>query len=171
MAERKGQSTVEFAITYAGVIIPTTFALIFTSQLLWIWHSVADFTRQGAGYAVTHCWQGSGDNVAQFMRANVPPMIDRDQFQNGPAQISVTYFSKHPDTGQLIPFQCDGECSANCVPATVTVTVTGYEFRTFVTSFGFPPVVIPNFQMSLPMESAGCDPEQGTCVPCEKSHA
>src|SRR5260370_20275273 len=107
MAERKrrGQSTVEFAITYAGVIIPTTFALIFTSQLLWIWHSVADCTRQGAGYAVTHCWQPSGDNVAQFMRANVPPMIDRDQFQNRTTQISVTYFSKDPDTGQLIPCQ------------------------------------------------------------------
>ena len=29
-------------------------------------------------------------HFAQFMRANVPPMIDRDQFQNGPAQISVT---------------------------------------------------------------------------------
>lgn len=167
MAERKqaGQATVEFALAYAGVIIPTTFALIFTSQLLWIWHSVADFTRQGAGYAVTHCWQGSGENVIGFMRSNVPAMVDRNQFQSGPAQLTVTYFSKDPDTGQLNPFQCDGDCSSACIPDTVTVSVSGYEFRNFVTSLGLPAVVIPNFQMSLPMESAGCDPEQGTCLP------
>src|SRR5712692_6203075 len=79
-----GQSTVEFALAYAGVLLPLTFGLIFISQLLWVWHSVADFTRVGAGYAATHCWQSSAGNVIDFMRSNAPLMPDRDQFQNGP---------------------------------------------------------------------------------------
>jgi TadE-like protein len=169
MAERNaraaGQATVEFALACVGVLLPTTFALIFTSQLLWIWHSVNEFTRRGAAYATTHCWQSSADNVLAFMRANVPPTINQDQFVNGPAQISVSYFSKDPASGQLTPFQCDDECSPGCIPDTVTVTLNGFEFRTFVTSLGLPPVPLPDFRTSLPMESAGCDPEQGVCQP------
>jgi hypothetical protein len=160
-----GQTTVEFALAYAGVLLPVTFAVIFTSQLLWIWHSVNDFTRQGAGYASTHCWQSSAGNVLDFMHSNVPPMINQDQFQNGPVQISVTYFAKDPDTGQLTPFQCDGDCTTGCIPDTVTVSVSGYEFRSFVTSLGLPPITLPDFRSSLPIESAGCDPEQGQCLP------
>src|SRR5713101_8743319 len=76
-----GQTTVEFALAYAGVLLPLTFGLIFISQLLWVWHSIADFTRQGAGYAATHCWQGSAGNVIDFMRSNVPLMPSRDQFE------------------------------------------------------------------------------------------
>src|SRR5690349_23617589 len=104
MAGRKGQTTVEFALAYVGVLLPLTFGLIFTSQLLWVWHSVNDFTRQGAGYASTHCWQSSAGNVIDFMRTNVPPMIGQDQFRNGTAQISVTYTAKDLDSGQLVPF-------------------------------------------------------------------
>ena len=44
-------------MVFGGILRPLTFALIFTAQLLWIWHSVNDFTRQGAGYAATHCWE------------------------------------------------------------------------------------------------------------------
>ena len=36
----------------------------------------------------------AGSNVRDFMRANVPPMINQDQFQNGPVQINITYFAK-----------------------------------------------------------------------------
>jgi hypothetical protein len=176
MAERKvgigrqkrlphGQTTVEFALAFAGVVLPITLAVIFTSQLLWVWHSVNDFTRQGASYATTHCWESSAGNVVDFMRSNIPPMVGRDQFQSGPVQFSVTYYSRDPDSGQLTPFACDGDCSTNCIPDTVRVSVTGFEYRTFVTSLGLPPVPIPDFQTSLPMESAGCDPEQGTCLP------
>lgn len=161
----RGQATIEFVLAYVGVILPLTLALVFTSQLLWVWHSVNDFTRQGASYASTHCWQSAAGNVTNFMRSNVPPMINQDQFQNGPVQISVTYFAKDPDTGQLTPFQCDGDCTSGCIPDTVTVSVTGYEFRNFVTSLGLPPVVLPDFRTSLPMESAGCDPEQAQCLP------
>ena len=164
-AKRGGQATFEFALACGGVVFPALFALIFTSQLLWVWHSVNEFTRLGASYAATHCWQGSGGNVVDFMRSNVPPVISGDQFQNGPAEINVSYFARDPNSGQLQPFECDGDCSTNCIPDAVTITVTGYEYRPFVTSLGLPPVVLPNFQASLPIESAGCDPEQGICLP------
>src|ERR1700674_4702969 len=102
MAERKvgigrpkplphGQTTVEFARAFAGVVLPITLAVIFTSQLLWVWHSVNDFTRQGASYATTHCWESSQGNVVDFMSSNIPPMVGRDQFQSGPVQINDTY--------------------------------------------------------------------------------
>ena len=161
----RGQTTVEFAIAASGVLFPVIFAIIFTSQLLWVWHSVNDFTRQGANYASTHCWVSSGGNVTGFMQSNVPPLIGQEQFQTGPAVINVNYFSKDPDTGQLVPFQCDGDCSSDCIPDVVTVSITGYEYRTFVTSLGLPPVIMPDFRTSVPMESAGCDPEQETCLP------
>ncbi|PWT99669.1 MAG: hypothetical protein C5B51_26690 [Terriglobia bacterium] len=164
-AVASGQASVEFVLAFAGVLLPATFGLIFVSQLLWVWHSVNDFTRQGAAYAATHCWQSSAANVTEFMRSNVPPMVDRNQFVSGPAQITVSYFAKDPDSGQLTPFTCDGECSPDCIPDAVRVSVTGFEYGTFVSSLGLPAVPIPDFQTSLPMESAGCDPEQGSCLP------
>jgi len=163
--KRKGSITVEFALTYTAVLVPFTFGLIYIAQLLWIWHSMNEFTREGASYASTHCWESSGDNVLSFMRANVPPTIDQNQFQNGPAQISVNYDSIDPTTGALTPFSCDGECSVRCIPDTVTVGVSNYSFMNFVTYLGLPPVAIPNFQTSLAIEGAGCDPEQGVCNP------
>jgi hypothetical protein len=169
MAERKrkqrGQATIEFVLSWAGVLLPATFAIIYTSELLWIWHSVNDFTRQGAGYAAKHCWMNDATNVTNFMKANVPPMIDRDKFQNGPVEIHVNYFGTDPASGQVIPFTCDTECSTSCIPDTVQVSVTNYQFATFLTALGLPPVSIPDFQTSMPMESAGCDPEQGVCQP------
>src|SRR5437016_2932258 len=125
-ARRRGQSTIEFVVAYAGILLPMTFMVIFTAQILWIWHSVNEYTRLGAEYAVTHCWTSSGGNVADFMRSHIPPMVNQDQFQGGAAQIAVTYLGKDPDTGQLTPFTCDTECSVSCVPDTVAVSVTGY---------------------------------------------
>ena len=49
-----GQTTVEYGLLYAGVILPLTFAIIFAAEMLWVWHSVVDFTRNGAQYAATH---------------------------------------------------------------------------------------------------------------------
>ena len=160
-----GQTTVEFALTYLGVVLPLTFGLAFISQLLWVWHSVNEFTRQGASYASTHCWEGSASNVLDFMHANVPAMVDQNQFRDGPVEINVTYFAKDPTSGSLTPFQCDSDCSISCVPDTVTVSVLGYTYRTFIPNLGLPPVPLPDFRTSAPMESAGCDPEQGVCLP------
>ena len=162
---RRGQALVEFALAWGSVILPLTFAIIFTSELLWIWHSVADFTRDGARYAATHCWQADGSNVVNYMKANIPLMPDQAQFQNGPAEIVVTYFSRDPDTGDLLPFSCGGDCSTACIPDVVTVAITGYQFSSFVTTLGIPPINIPDFHTSVPVESAGCDPEQGVCLP------
>lgn len=161
-----GQMTVEFALTYGLVLLPVTLGLIFLAQMLWVWHSVNELTRRGASYAATHCWQSSAANVLEFMRANIPPTVNQDQFRNGPAQITVSYYARNPDiVGQLNAFQCDGDCSSGCVPDLVSVSVSGYEYRAFLVSLGLPPVALPDFRTSLPMESAGCDPEQGICTP------
>ena len=163
---RTGQSTVEFAIVYAGVVLPVTFMVVYTAQLLWIWNSVVEFSRDGARYAATHCWQPGGANVVGYMRQNVPLMLDQDQFQNGEVEITVNYFSKDPDSGALVEFTCDGaECSTECVPEVVTVHVLNYEFRRFMSYIGLPPVQMPDFLTTLPVESLGCDPDQGTCLP------
>ncbi len=163
---RRGQATVEYAILYAGVILPLTFGIVFAAEMLWVWHSVVDFTRDGARYAATHCWTSGGDNVQTYMKTHVPRMIDMNQFQQGPAEIAVQYFSRDPDTGALVDFTCaSGGCSVDCVPDAVTVSVSAYEFRRFVNFLGLPPVVIPDFRTSMPIESAGCDAEQGVCLP------
>src|SRR5207245_1911747 len=104
---QSGQATIEYAILYAGVILPLTFAIVFAAEMLWVWHSVVDFTRDGARYATTHCWTANGDNVMTYMRSHVPRMIDMDQFQQGQAEIAVRYLSRDPDTGSLTDFTCD----------------------------------------------------------------
>jgi len=165
MRPNGGQATVEFALLYGAVILPMIFGIIFVAEIFWVWHSVVDFTREGARYAATHCWQADAGNVTGYMQNNAPRMIDRDQFQQGGAQIAVQYFMRDPESGGLTDFGCEGgECSVNCVPDAVTVTVSNYEFRRFMSFLGLPPVLMPEFRASLPMESAGCD-EAGNCLP------
>src|SRR6266478_8255447 len=162
---KRGQATIEYAIVAAGVLIPMTFGIIYAAQLLWIWHSVTDFTREGARYATTHCWQSDGGNVLNYMKTQVPPMVDQQQLQSGPVEIDVSYFSRDPASGALTPFSCDLDCGTSCIPDTVTVQVRNYEFRSFVGYLGLRPVPIPDFQISMPIESAGCDPDSGVCLP------
>jgi hypothetical protein len=163
---RQGQATLEYVLISGAVLLPVTLAIVFTAQLLWVWNSVVDFTREGARYAATHCWVSGGGNTMDYMRTHVPPMVDMAQFQGGDAEIMVEYFGRNPETGALEEFACDsGECSAMCVPDVVKVSVRNYEFRQFMAYLGLPPVRIPDFQTTVPMESAGCDPEQGICVP------
>jgi len=166
MKKRRGQATVEFVIAYSALLLPVTMMIVFTAKLLWVWNSMADFTREGARYAATHCWQGNGDNVRTYMTQNVPLVWDRDQFTSGPAQMEITYYGTNAETGALEDFSCDGgECSTGCVPDTVRVRITGYEFRSFFGYLGLPPLAMPDFQTAVPMESAGCDPETGECLP------
>jgi hypothetical protein len=162
---RSGQAVLEYALLYAGVILPLTFMTVFVAEMLWVWHSVADFTRDGARYAATHCWQSDGSNVTTYMTTHVPRMIDMDQFQNGAAGITVQYFSRDPDTGQLTDFSCDGgECTVDCVPDAVSVSVTTYQFTRMATFFKLPAVSVPDFRTSVPMQSGGCD-QAGDCLP------
>jgi hypothetical protein len=163
MHPRSGQAVTEFALLYAGVVLPLGFMIIVIAQMLWIWHSVVDFTRQGASYAATHCFVGDGSNVVNWMQSNVPPMIDQNQFQNGAAGIQVQYYSANPD-GSLSQFAgCDATCSPACIPDAVSVAITSYQYLRFSSYFKLPPVIIPPFTTTIPMESAGCD-ETGTCV-------
>ena len=62
-ATQGGQAAAEYAIVSAGVLLPVTMMLVFTAQLLWVWQSAVEWTREGARYAATHCYQGGGDNV------------------------------------------------------------------------------------------------------------
>src|SRR5712692_3409091 len=127
---RRGQTAVEFTLVYGLVLLPLTFMFVFSCEMLWVWHSVAEWTRQGAKYAATHCFQSDGDNVRQWMRSHVPLMVDRNRFREGEVDINVDYFNADPSTGELTAFSCDGtECSTECVPETVRVTVANYEFR------------------------------------------
>jgi hypothetical protein len=160
--KRRGQVTVEFALISVGVMIPLTFGIIFTAQVLWIWHSVNELTRMGASYAATHCWQSSAGNVTSFMLTNLPAMPNQDQFINGPVQIQVSYFAADPTTGTLTPFTCDGDCTSGCIPDVVTVSISGFQYQAFA---GLAPLVLPNFQTTLPIQSCGCDPEAGVCLP------
>jgi hypothetical protein len=147
------------------VILPLTFAIIFTSELLWVWHSANEFTRDGARYAATHCWQANGENVQSYMRTHVPRMIDMDQFSSGGVDIVVDFYSRNAESGQLEAFTCDlGECTAQCVPDAVTVSLRNYEFRRFMGFLGLPPVALPDFRTTAVIESAGCD-ETGNCLP------
>jgi hypothetical protein len=108
---------------------------------------------------------GDGSNVLAYMQTHVPRMIDMDQFQSGGAGIAVQYFSKDPDSGSLTEFSCPGgECSADCIPDAVTVSITTYQFTRFSSFMKLPPVTIPDFRTSMAIESGGCD-EGGNCLP------
>lgn len=163
--KRSGQATLEFAVAWTAVLVPICFGIMYTALMLWVWHTVTNFTRQGARYAATHCWQSGGGNVIQWMRENPPIVWDQGQFISGSAEIVVSYFARNADSGALEDFTCDGECSPACVPDVVRVSINNYEYRGFFTALGLQPVTIPNFQTTLPVESAGCDPETATCNP------
>lgn len=165
---RRGQQLVEFALAYSALFLPLSMMLIFTGQLLWVWHSVVDYTRMGARYAATHCYQAGGANVIAYLRQNTPVMVDRDLFRDGTAEIEVTYFQRDPDTGELAEFSCaGGDCSPECVPDMVRVRVVNYQFRGIQNYFGLPPVSLPNFQTSAPVESIGCSGDGGE-VSCQQ---
>ncbi len=155
-----GEALLEFAILYAAVILPLTFMTIFVAEMLWVWHGVGDFTRDGARYASTHCWTADGSNVLAYMEGHVPAIMDRAQFQSGDAGISIAYFSD----GGVTPFSGD-TCGGICVPDTVSVSITNYQFLRFASFMKMPPVKIPPFTTTVPMESAGFQDASGVCVP------
>lgn len=161
---RRGQATLEYVVLVGGLVIPFTFGLIAIAQLLWVYHTAVEFTRMGARYATTHCWQADASNVREYMRNNVPPVLDAGMLVNGPAELDITYLRRNAEGGPDDVFSCDGECSTACIPDKVNVRIRNYEFRRFVNYLGLPPIKMPEFGATMPMESAGCDPD-GTCVP------
>jgi hypothetical protein len=171
MAERKrrrsGQVLLEYSFLYIGVIVPFTFGIMYVAQLLWVWHSMVEFTRDGARYASTHCWQADGGNVLQYMYTHVPVNVEQAQFSqaNANATVTVTYSSVDPDTGALSDFSCDADCTVSCVPDVVTVSVQNYVYGKFFTFMNLPGVPMPAWPTSVPMEGAGCDPSTAVCLP------
>jgi hypothetical protein len=143
-------------------MVPLLFGIIYVAQLLWVWHSIVEFTRDGARYAATHCWEANGQNVIQYMQANVPANIDQAEFQSGgSAQIDVQYFALDPGgSGQLVAFAC--AAGSLCEPDAVTVGVTNYQFQHYVTLLKS--IAIPPFPTSQAVGSAGYD-QTGVCTP------
>jgi len=164
---RSGQALMEYALMYVGVIVPFTFGIIFIAQLLWVWHSMVEFTRDGARYATTHCWESGGNNVLQYMYTHVPVNVEQSQFSsaNANAAVTVSYYTVDPDSGTLTDFSCDTDCSVGCVPDVVTVSVQNYVYGKFFGFLKLPGVAMPAWPTSLPMEGAGCDPSSGSCLP------
>ena len=165
---RRGQAVLEFAFLYGGVILPLTFGIFYVAEMYWVWHSMVEFTRDGARYAATHCFQTDTQNVIDYMQTHVPVNIDQTEFQvGGAALIVVNYQQLDPTTGILGPMLCDGACSTDCVPDAVTVSVTNYEFKRFVGYLKLPPIVMPAFPTSVPVSSNGCNGDNGavTCNP------
>ena len=164
---QSGQATIEYALLYIGVLVPFTFGIMYIAQLLWVWHSMVEFTRDGARYASTHCWEGDGANVLQYMYANVPLNVEQSQFNqpNANATVTVTYSAVDPDSGTLSDFSCDSDCSVSCVPDVVTVSVQNYVYGKFFGILKLPGVAMPPWPTTVPMEGAGCDPATATCTP------
>ena len=92
---RSGQAAIEFALLYTAVIVPLTFGIVYVAEMYWVWHSAVEFTREGARYATTHCWQADGQNVMTYMQSHVPVNIDVSQFRTGgSALINVNYYQR-----------------------------------------------------------------------------
>jgi hypothetical protein len=147
---RRGQALTEFAVMYSAAILPLTFMTVFVAQALWIWHGMVEFTRDGARYAATHfCGQADGNNVLAYMQAHVPPVIDQAQFQaGGSANIQIQYtYAEGVDHGFC----------AGCIPDSVTVSVTDYNFGRLAGFLRLPGIPMPPFTTNLPIESAGLD--------------
>jgi hypothetical protein len=158
---RSGQATFEFVLVYGAVIVPVIFGILYLAQLLWIWHSVVEFTRDGARYAATHCWQPGAQNVIQYMQTHVPPNVDQAEFQSGgSAQINVEYMQVDPSSGQLAAFNC--AAGSLCEPDAVTVSVTNYQFQHYVSLLKS--ITMPPFPTSQAMGGAGYD-QTAVCTP------
>jgi Flp pilus assembly protein TadG len=162
----RGQATVEFALVLIFGIVPLTFGLIAFTELAWTYHALATLTRQGARYAATHCWQdATGSNVVNWMQANAPPFPDRQQLNAGDITIQVNYWTHDLDAHRSVPFSCSATCTAECVPDSVTVSISGYQFTHFLPMLGLQPLQVPPFSTTVEIESAGGDPETATSSP------
>jgi hypothetical protein len=99
------------------------------------------------------------------MQANAPAFPDKPLLQSGGIQIEVSYWTHDLESHQTVPFTCGAGCSPDCVPDSVTVSITGYEFNHFFPLLGLPPLQVPPFSTTIPVESAGANPETATSLP------
>ena len=162
----RGQATVEMALALVAGLVPLTLGLIAFAEIGWTYHALTTITRQAARYAGTHCWQDeAGSNVSNWIQANAPLFPDRSQLTTGEIQIQVSYWMHDPVTRESVPFTCAGSCSSQCVPDSVTVSISGYQFNHFLPLLGLPPLQVPPFSTTVEIESAGANPETGISSP------
>jgi len=156
----RGQATVEMALALIAGVVPLTLGLIAFTEIAWTYHALTSLTRQGARYAATHCWQDeTGSNVVTWMQANAPPFPDKTQLITGGIQIQVSYWTHDPLTHQSVLFSCGSGCTGECVPDSVTVGISGYQFNHFLTTLGLQPLQVPPFSTTVEIQSAGGNPE------------
>ena len=163
----RGQATVEMALVMIAGVIPLTLGLFTFTEIAWTYHALVTLTREGARYAATHCWRDDGSNVITWMQANAPPFPDRPQLASGGIQIQVRYWMHDPVNHESAQFSCSAAsaCSAECVPDSVTVSISGYEFNHFLTLLGLPALQVPPFSTTVEIEGAGANPETGVSAP------
>lgn len=162
----KGQATVEMALALVFVVVPLTLGLIAFAEIAWTYHALATLTRQGARYAANHCWQDSaGSNVITWMQANSPAFPDRPELLSGGIQIQVSYWRHDPETHTSVVFECGGGCGSECVPDSVTVSISSYSFNHFLPMLGFQPLQVPPFSTTVEMQSAGGNSETAVSTP------
>ena len=164
-----GQATVEMALVLIAALIPLTLGAVAIAEVAWTYHALVALTRQGARYAATHCWQDdAGSNVRNWMQTNAPGFLDRPQLISGTVQIQVSYATHDLTTHESVPFDastCSGSCTPSCVPDSVTVGISGYQFRHLLPLLGLQPLPVPSFSTTVEVESAGGDPETGISTP------
>src|SRR5579871_5162835 len=129
LKNESASTTFESALVMSLIMFPVTFGIMMLTGLVFTWGGVVHLTRVGAAYAATHCYQDSvGSNVQNYMLSNLPVLMDSTQLTNGPAVITVQYWTQDRVGHQTIPFVCGSGCSLDCTPDAVTVTVSGYQF-------------------------------------------
>lgn len=166
MKGKRGAATVEMALALMAGVVPLTLGLIVFTEIAWTYHALATITREGARYAATHCYQDSaGSNVVNWVQANAPLFPDRALLASGGISIQVTYWTHDPLTNESVPPLCSASCSAQCVPDSVTVAITGYQFDHFLTTLGLQPLQVPPFSTTVEIQSAGADPETAISSP------
>ena len=163
----RGQATIETALALVLAIVPLTIALLGFAEIAWTYHALATLTRQGANYAATHCFQDdTGSNVVSWMVANAPAFPDRQLLATGGIPIQVQYWTHDSTTHLSNPFACGGtSCSPQCVPDSVTVSISGYSFSHFRPFFGFAPLTVPAFATTVEIQSSGGNAETGVSLP------
>ena len=164
---RSGQASIEFALLYSAVILPLTFMVVFVSEMLWVWHSVVDFTRDGATYAATHCWMGDGGNVTTYMTDACAAHDRHGQIPKRRSGAANQLFFAGPGhrAAHAVRLRLGRRVQRRLRSGRRYGSVTSYQFtKGLSTFFKLPPVTIPPFAASMPMQSAGCD-ESGNCLP------
>ena len=122
---QSGLVAVEFALI-ASVFFMMLLGAAEFGRMLWMWNAAADATRMGARMAVV-CDLNDAD-IKTRMRAMVPGLTN--------ANITLTY--------------APAGCSATSCQ-TVTVSLTGYVFNSFIPVVSIQPA-LPPFTTTLPRE-------------------